>query len=91
MINVKPEIIESMRERIEEQNRRDNRSPEDLNELKIQEAITDIHYQVSILEGSFTAVWMDFKHTTTLDVKSIKRVKEQSIKMINKSDTPFYK
>ena len=84
-------IIETMKARLAVAKLRSNLTLQQKADLLVDEAISDIDYRVTILDENFTFVWMDFVRSTTAKGALLDRIKDQAIKMSNKSDKNIYK
>lgn len=84
-------IVEAMKARLTEAKMRRNLTLQQRTDLLVEEAISDIDYRVTVLNENFTSVWIDFRRSTTARGELLARIKDQSIKMVNKSDTNIYK
>ncbi len=85
------EILELTPEQIKEIKERFKKNPSNLSmkegiQLRMQSAIDDISYQVTINGESFAFIWSLWIKETTLTEKYRDHVKEQAIKKINAHD-----
>lgn len=85
LLDVKPEVIKDMKEKIEEMNNMSEWSDSKKRQYKIEQAISSIAYQVNINGEMFSYIYHLWCRETSLNQKDREYVKEQAIKLINKA------